>query len=56
MILFYILYRKSDGTESKRYVVASTEDNAWVALQAADSTAISIESIGEVATNLIIGS
>jgi hypothetical protein len=56
MILFYILYRSTEGDERKRYVVASTEDNAWAALQAADPQATSIESIGETDTNLVIGS
>lgn len=54
--LYYILYRATEGDDRKRYVVASTEDNAWAAIQATDTQASSIESIGMVEANLVIGS
>lgn len=56
MNLYYILYRSSEGDERKSYVVASTLNLAWSAIQANDPQAQSIESSDEVEGNVLVGS
>lgn len=56
MNLYYVLYRASEGDDRKSYVVASSQVNAWAAVQANDAQALSIESMDEMFGSLVIGS
>lgn len=54
--LFKITYRTTTDQLATNFATATTEDNAWVAVQAGDSTAKDLESIEEERQNVFIGS
>jgi hypothetical protein len=56
MILYSIVYLGYAGNSIRVNVVASTVNNAWTAVQAADANATSLQSYNEVDQNVIIGS
>lgn len=54
--LYRVVYRTSGDSLTNAIVAATTEDNAWAAVQSNDSTASNLESMDEERANIIIGS
>lgn len=54
--IYKITYRTTTDQLATNYATATSEDNAWVAVQAGDATASSLESIEEERQNVFIGS
>lgn len=54
--LYRVVYRTNTDQVASAVVVASTDQNAWAAVQSNDSTATAIESMDEQAANVIVGS
>jgi hypothetical protein len=56
MNMYHITYVSTAATSADCYVVASTQANATVAAQAADSNWVQLISISQIAANVIVGS
>lgn len=54
--VYKITYRTNNDQVLTNFATASSEDNAWVAIQAGDTTASFLESIEEERQNVFIGS
>lgn len=54
--VYKITYRTTTDQLATNFATASSEDNAWVAVQAGDATALALESIEEERQNVFIGS
>ena len=54
--IYKITYRTNTDQLMTNYATATSEDNAWVAVQAGDTSASSLESIEEERQNVFIGS
>jgi len=54
--LYKVTYRTNTDQLATNYATATSDDNAWVAVQSGDSTAKDLESIEEERQNVFIGS
>lgn len=54
--LYRVVYRTNTDQVTSAVVIASTDQNAWAAVQSSDSTAMAVESMDEMNANVIVGS
>lgn len=56
MNLYHVIYATSSNNTAEMFVVASTSTNAWTAVQAADASATTIETMDEQIQGITVGS